>query len=77
MSICIGMQATSNNGDEEYDQLWKDFSAVTEISLSKVVTMTTPLHIVTEGPPITTSCGNCTAVRKLKSKNNCASGSGT
>ena len=44
------------NGDEEYDQLWKDFSEVTEVSLSKVVTMTTPLHIVTDGPPIFTPC---------------------
>ena len=35
-------------GDDEYDQLWKDFPEVTEVSLSKVVTMTTPLHIVTE-----------------------------
>ena len=44
------------NGDEEYDQLWKDFPEVTEVSLSKVVTMTTPLHIVTDGPPIFTPC---------------------
>ena len=36
-----------HNGDEEYNQLWKDFPEVTEVSLSKVVTMTTPLHIVT------------------------------
>ena len=45
-----------HNGDEEYDQLWKDFPEVTEVSLSKVVAMTTPLHIVTEGPPIFTPC---------------------
>ena len=45
-----------NNGYEEYDQLWKDFPEVTEVSPSKVVTMTTPLHIVTEGPPIFTPC---------------------
>ena len=45
-----------HNGDEEYDQLWKDFPEVTEVSLSKVVTMTTPLHIVTEGQPIFTPC---------------------
>ncbi len=45
-----------HNGDEEYNQLWNDFPEVTEVSLSKVVTMTTPLHIVTEGPPIFTPC---------------------
>ena len=45
-----------HNGDEEYDQLWKDFPEITEVSLSKVVTMTTPLHIVTDGPPIVTPC---------------------
>ena len=39
-----------HNGDEEYDQLWKDFPEVTKVSMSKVVTMTTPLHIVTDGP---------------------------
>ena len=50
-----------HNGDEEYNQLWNDFPEVTEVSLSKVVTMTTPLHIVTEGPPIFTPC------RKLQS----------
>ena len=37
-----------HNGDEEYDQLCKDFPEDTDVSLSKVVTMTTPLHIVTE-----------------------------
>ena len=45
-----------HNGDEEYDQLSKGFPEVTEVSLSNVVTMTTPLHIVTEGPPIFTPC---------------------
>ena len=45
-----------HNGDEEYDKLWKDFPEITEVSLSKVVTMTTPLHIVTGGPPIFTPC---------------------
>ena len=45
-----------HNGDEEYDQLWNDFPEVTEVSLSKVVAMTTPLHIITEGPPIFTPC---------------------
>ena len=45
-----------HNGDEEYDKLWKDFPEITEVSLNKVVTMTTPLHIVTEGPPIFTPC---------------------
>ena len=45
-----------HTGDEEYNQLWNDFPEVTEVSLSKVVTMITPLHIVTEGPPIFTPC---------------------
>ena len=45
-----------HNGDEEYDKLWKDCPEITEVSLSKVVTMTTPLHIVTDGPPIFTPC---------------------
>ena len=45
-----------HNGDEEYGQLRKDFPEVTEVSQSKVVTMTTPLHIVTEGQPIFTPC---------------------
>ena len=67
-----------HNGDEEYDQLWKDFPEVTEVSVSKVVTMTTPLHIVTEGPPILTPCRKLHGdKKKLKSKNNCASPSGT
>ena len=45
-----------HNGDDEYNKLWKDFPEITEVSLSKVVTMTTPLHIVTDGPPIFTPC---------------------
>ena len=45
-----------HTGDEEYNQLWKDLPEVREASLSKVFTMTTPLHIVTEGPPIFTPC---------------------
>ena len=66
-----------HNGDEEYDQLWKEFPEVTEVSLSKVVTMTTPLHIVSEGHLSSRHVGNCMAIRDPKSKNNCASGSGT
>ena len=34
----------------------ENFPEITEVSLSKVVTMTTPLHIVTDGPPIFTPC---------------------
>ena len=33
-------EVSMHNGGEEYDQLWKDFPEVTEVSLSKIVTMT-------------------------------------
>ena len=42
-----GNSAVSMHNGDEYNQLWNDFPEVTEVSLSKVVTMTTPLHIVT------------------------------
>ena len=38
--------------DNEYAHLWTDFPEVTEPGLGKVVTMTTPLHITTDGPPV-------------------------
>ena len=38
----------------EYAHLCTDFPEVTEPSLGKVVTMTTPLHVTTDGPPVYT-----------------------
>ena len=79
-----GSSAVSmHNLDDEYNQLWKDFPEVTDPSRSKVVNMTTPLHIVTKRPRIFTPVrkwhgssrrvANGMVMRKLKSKNNCAS----
>ena len=40
--------------DDEYTQLWMDFP-FTDPSMSKIVSMITPVHIATEGPPVNTS----------------------
>ena len=53
---------TSNMDDFEF--LWAEFPEITEPSLSNVVTMTVPLHIVTEGPHVYTPC------RKLHGEKN-------
>ena len=41
---------------DEFECLWAEFPQITEPSLSNVVTMTAPLLIVTEGPPVYTPC---------------------
>ena len=47
---------------DDFEFLWAEFPEITEPSLSNVVTMTDPLQIVTEGPPVYTPC------RKLHGK---------
>ena len=46
----------ADHEDSDYTQLWTQFPEVTEPSLGKVVTMTTPLHITTDGSPVYTPC---------------------
>ena len=41
---------------DAFEFVWAEFPEITEPSLSNVVTMTVPLHIVTEGPPVYTPC---------------------
>ena len=60
--------------DNEYAHLWTDFPEVTEPSLGKVVTKTTPLHITTDGPPVYTPCRKLTAKIRCRWKNNSDSG---
>ena len=52
--------------DNEYAHLWTDFPEVTEPSLGKVVTMTTPLHINTDGPPVYTPCRKLHGEKKVQ-----------
>ena len=47
----------SNAGNmDDFEFFGAEFPDITEPSLSNVVTMTVPLHIVTEGPPVYTPC---------------------
>ena len=57
----------SNMGDFEF--LWAEFPEITEPSLSNVVTMTVPLHIVT-----VRHVENYMVRKRHRSKNNCVSG---
>ena len=41
---------------DDFEFVWAEFPEITEPSLSNVVTMTVPLHIVTEGAPVYTPC---------------------
>ena len=42
--------------DDCYEHLWSEFPEVVDPNLCSVVTMTTPLHISTEGPPVFSPC---------------------
>ena len=50
----------------DFDFLWTEFPEVIELSLSRVVTMTTPLHIATDGPPVYTPCRKLHDDKKLQ-----------
>ena len=50
----------------DFDFLWTEFPEVIEPSLSRVVTMTTPLHIATDGPPVYTPCRKLHGDKKLQ-----------
>ena len=59
-------KADHRDSDSDYAQLGTQFPEVTEPSLGKVVTMTTPLHITTEGPPVYTPCRKLHGEKKMQ-----------
>ena len=59
-------KADDRDSDSDYAQLWTQFPEVTEPSLGMVVTMTTPLHITTEGPPVYTPCRKLHGEKKIQ-----------
>ena len=56
----------ADHEDSDYTQLWTQFPEVTEPSLGKVVTMTTPLHITTDGSPVYTPCRKLHGDKKVQ-----------
>ena len=56
----------ADHEDSDYAQLWTQFPEVTEPSLGKVVTMTTPLHITTDGSPVYTPCRKLHGEKKVQ-----------
>ena len=71
--VSIG-KSDDRDSDSDYAQLWTQFPEVTEPSLSKVVTVTTPLHITTEGHLYTRRAESSTAKRRSRWKNSSDSG---
>ena len=59
-------KADHRDSDSDYAQLWTQFLEVTEPSLGKVVTMTAPLHITTEGPSVYTPCRKLHGEKKMQ-----------
>lgn len=55
-ALCYSEELKHTAAGEDFEFLWAEFPEVTEPSLSKLVTMTTPLHIVTDGSPVYTPC---------------------
>ena len=53
---CESRELSNASNIDDFEFLWAEFPEITEPSLSNVVTMTVPLHIVTEGPPVYTPC---------------------
>ena len=51
---CESRELSNASNIDDFDFLWAEFPEITEPSLSNVVTMTVPLHLVTEGPPVYT-----------------------
>ena len=51
---CESSELSNTSNMDDFEFLWAEFPEITEPSLSNVVTMTVPLHIVTEGPPVYT-----------------------
>ena len=51
-----GSSRKADHEDSDYAHLWTQFPEVTEPSLGKVVTISTPLHVNTDGPPVYTPC---------------------
>ena len=56
----------ADHEDNDYAQLWTQFPEVTEPSLGKVTTMTTPLHITTDGSPVYTPCRKLHGEKKVQ-----------
>ena len=56
----------ADHEDSDYTHLWTQFPEVTEPSLGKVVTMTTPLHITTDGSPVYTPCRKLHGEKKVQ-----------
>ena len=61
---CESRELSNADNMDDFEFLWAEFPEITEPSLSHVVTMTVPLHSVTEGPPVYTPC------RKLHGEKN-------
>ena len=53
---CESRELSNANNMDYFEFLWTEFPEITEPNLSNVVTITVPLHIVTEGPPVYTPC---------------------
>ena len=55
-SHCESREMSNTGNMDDFAFFGAEFPEITEPSLSNVVTMTVPLHIVTEGPPVYTPC---------------------
>ena len=53
---CESRELSNESNMDDFEFLWGEFPKITEPSLTNVVTMTVPVHIVTEGPPVYTPC---------------------
>ena len=61
-----GSTRKADHEDSKYAHRWTDFPGVTEPSLGKVVTITTTLHITTDGQPVYTPCRKLHGEKKVQ-----------